>query len=311
VPTIGRPASLRRLLGSLAIQTIRVEEVIVADGSADNSTQEVVNDPVWAQLELLVRLVGVRPPNAVRQREVAISSSRGEYLLLLDDDVELEPTCVEEMFKVIQSDASVVAVMADFNNQFWAEPTPAWRAYLRLLHGVRNGEWQGRVIGPLLKFGYNNSQGQIRPLEWLGTGNSLIRKDSFEKSGGFSHFFLYRSTTNEDVDLGYKIRRVGKIQFCPGARLAHYHDPTGRVSAYRAAEDDLFNRFMILHVTMGYARRRATTLIFAFFIVESISNLLGALRRGQMGHTATLFAGRTSALFRITRCLLSFQTGAS
>ena len=39
-------------------------------------------------------------------------------------------------------------------------------------------------------------------MEWLGSGNSLIRRDAHDRAGGFSNFFLHRTTVNEDVDLG-------------------------------------------------------------------------------------------------------------
>src|SRR5438132_1662826 len=83
VPTIGRPASLRRLLQSLADQTIKVDEVVVGDGSNDEATRQVVVDRQWCASGLEVKRVKVNPPNAVRQRRVAIDASRGALLLLL------------------------------------------------------------------------------------------------------------------------------------------------------------------------------------------------------------------------------------
>lgn len=283
VPTIGRPQSLRRLLSSLAAQSVRVKEVVVADGSETGETAGVTSDPCWMTAGLAVRRIRVRPPHAVRQREAAIAASTGELLLFVDDDVELEVGCIAEMVHVIRRDPSVVAVTADFSNQGWSQPTRAWRAYLRIVHGLKDGEWQGRVVGPLLRYGYDPVPPEAITIEWLGTCNSLVRRAAFEEAGGFSGFFLHRSTMNEDVDLGLKLARVGSIVFCPKARMAHYHDPSGRVSAYQAAEDDLHNRYCVLQVTMGKTRFRSFGLVVVFAIVETMSGLAWCAVRGTGG----------------------------
>lgn len=299
VPTIGRPQSLERLLASLVTQTHQVDEVMIADGSVDGRTADVATSARWVGEGLTVSLVSVQPPHAVRQREAAIMASSGEFLLLLDDDVELEPLCVAEMLKAFAAEPAAVAVMADFNNQVWAMPTRAWRIYLWLLCGMRDDAWQGRILGPLLRYGFNPSPTTTRPCEWIGAGNSLIRRNAFEQAGGFSDFFLHRSTMNEDVDLSLRLGRQGSILFCPHARLGHFHDPGGRVSPQQAAEDDLFNRFHVLHRSAGRSRIAAFGLVMLFAMIESTSNLVGALLRGRPGQSGRLLRGRAAALLRI------------
>jgi GT2 family glycosyltransferase len=150
----------------------------------------------------------------------------------------------------------------------------------------------------LLRFGFNPAPRAPTACEWLGVGNSLIRRDAFAKAGGFSDFFLHRSTMNEDVDLGIRLSRVGAILFCPQARMGHFHDPGGRVSPRQAAEDDLFNRFAILHRTVGHSKGRALRLAATYAALESASNLVGALRRRRWATTGSLIGGRWSGLRR-------------
>lgn len=299
VPTIGRPASLERMLQSLVAQSARVGEVVVADGSAGEETARLVNDPRWPRGGLRVRHLVARPPNAVRQRVAAIAQAAGEYLLLLDDDVVLEPDCVEQMTRVLREDPGIAAVCADFNNQTWPMPTRAWRLYLRYVLGLEEGAWQGRVVGPLLRFGFNPPPREPRPIEWLGTGNTMMRRAVYERSGGFSDFFLHRCTTNEDVDLGLKIARFGRIVFCPAARIGHFHDPGGRVSALIAAEDDLYNRFLVMRRTQGRSAAGAFAQALVYFGIETASNLAGCVRRWRGNDFGARLAGRARALVRI------------
>lgn len=298
VPTIGRPASLTALLASLATQTRRPDEVIVADGSAGEDIARICADGRWLEAGLLVRCVAVHPPHAVRQRQAAIALATGSLILLLDDDVVPEPGCVAAMVTGIAT-PGVVAVNADYNNQTWSEPTRLWRAYLMFVKGMADNAWQGRVVGPLLRFGYWPSPAQPMPMEWLSGNNSLVRRRAFEEAGGFSDFFLHRSTMNEDVDLGLKLGRVGRILLCPAARLAHHHAPSGRVSAAVAAEDDLYNRYLILRRTLGQPRLQAFGLVCLFLGVETLGNLGGSLWRANSRGFFSRLRGRSMAIVRI------------
>lgn len=301
MPTIGRPASLARLLASLAAQTRRLDEVVVADASADDAVARILADPRWPAAGLQVARVPVAPPHAVRQREAAIAAASGALLLLLDDDVELAPDCLERLERALRETPDAAAAMADFSNQRWPGPTRAWRLYLRLAHGLRDGAWQGRVIGPLLRFGFDPPPPDVRRVEWIATCNTLVRRAAFERAGGFSSFFLTRATTHEDVDLGLRLARVGPLLFCPQARLAHHHDPAGRLSARASAEDELHNRYCVLRFTLGRSRAAALTSVLIYAALESASNAAGAARRRSAGAVPALIAGRLRALERLLR----------
>lgn len=306
VPTIGRPESLRRMLESLARQSFKVDEVLVADGSADGGTADLVAEACWEQAGLRIRQLIVQPPNAVRQRVAAIAEARGDYLLLLDDDVVLEPDCIEQMITLLRKDTAIVGVSADFNNQSWSMPTTAWRLYLRYVLGMDEGAWQGRVVGPLLRFGYNPSPGRPMPIEWIGAGNTMMRSAAYHRAGGFSDFFLYRCTMNEDVDLGLKLAKLGKLALCPAARMGHFHAPGGRVSPMIAAEDDLYNRYLVMRRTQGRSSIAAFGLILLFFSIETVSSLAGCLRRMRGNGFGSRLAGRSRAVAKI---VLRVRTG--
>jgi GT2 family glycosyltransferase len=257
-----------------------------------------VDEPQWRELN--VRRVVVNPPNAVRQREAAIKIATGEFLLFLDDDVVLEPECVAHMMDLLKTNADLVGVTADFNNQAWPQPTKMWQWYLLYVLGLRKEEWQGRVVGPLLRFGYNPVPAGPAPMEWLGTCNSLVRYSAYQQAGGFSKFFLHRCTINEDVDLGLKLSRIGRILFCPAARMSHHHAPEGRVTPMLAAEDDLFNRFFILRQTLGMSALRAFLLVTLYFGIETTSSFLGCVRRLNFRNFFPRLGGHLRALGRIS-----------
>jgi GT2 family glycosyltransferase len=171
--------------------------------------------------------------------------------------------------------------------------------YLRHVLKLDRERWQGRVVGPLLRFGFNPVPAAAQPMEWLGSGSSLVRRSGFLSAGGFSDFFLHRCTINEDVDLGLKLQRTGRILFCPDARMAHNHAPGGRVTKFLAAEDDLFNRYFILRRTARHHFLRAFGLVVLYFGVETLSQFLGCVRRLNFRGFAGQLGGRLRAFGRI------------
>lgn len=298
VPTIGRADSLTALLEALLAQTRRPDEVIVADGSDGAAVRGVVAAPRWRAAGLDVRYLAVQPPNAVAQRKAAIMQATGSLLLLLDDDVVPEPGCVAALVNCLET-CNAVAASADFSNQDWPPPTTLWRWYLRGCHGIAGQAWQGKVVGPLLRFGYHPVPRTPMPMEWLGSGNSLIRRDVYDRAGGFSDFFLHRSTTNEDVDLGLKVAREGAIVLCPSARMAHMHAPGGRASVRVLAEDDLYNRYCIITQTLGRTKTSARASVLTFVVLETASALAATVRTFRANGFGDRLAGRVAALARI------------
>lgn len=310
VPTIGRPESLEQLLCSISKQTVRPAEVVVADGSSEPETERLLADPRWVAAGLVLRRVVVQPPHAVRQREAAVARSIGDLLFFLDDDIELESDCIEQMVSCLTKQPGAVAVMGTFTNMSWPQPTRAWRLYLQWVLGLKPDEWQGRVLGPLLRFGFDPLPTVVRRCDWIGTCNSLVRRVAYQAVGGFSDFFLHRCTMNEDVDLGIKLTRVGRILFCPMGRMAHYHAPSGRVPPAQVAEDDLHNRYLILRRTCGLVRSQALSQVFLFALVESLSALLGGVRRKRFNSFWQQLFGRVAGLRRVVELGLSTTTKA-
>ena len=88
VPTIGRPASMARLLRSLSAQrgAPAFEVVVVADGVAPAATG--TGDPRGWPFEL--RVTACEGRGAAAARNTGARAATSHVLLFLDDDVELD-----------------------------------------------------------------------------------------------------------------------------------------------------------------------------------------------------------------------------
>ena len=278
IPTVGRPELLRLCLESLARQTVQIAEVVVVHCGSDSETLAVTKDPRWREAGFEVRYFHHPERNCARQRNFAIAQAKHDYLLLIDDDVEVDPHWVEELFKPIRNDPSVGATMGNLTNQPMATPTFFWRLYRRLLYGEVEGLKPGTLIGAALPNGYPTTAKDPIPCEWIGGGVSALRRDAFESVGGFASFFT-GSSPGEDLDLGYRLSRKWKVFYVPTAKCIHHQAPSGREQLDQHQYLSMRARFGILTITMGKSRHAALAHVGLWALVQFLSEL-ASLRHG-------------------------------
>ena len=278
IATVGRPELLRLCLDSLARQTAPVTEVVVVHCGHDPETPALTNDPGWANVGLNVRYFHHPERNCARQRNFGIQQAQHDNLLLVDDDIEVEPTWTEELFKPIWADRKVGATMGRLVNQPMATPTLCWRLYRTLLHGRAKGLEPGRLIGAALPNGFPIAAAEAISCEWIGGGASALRREAFETVGGFASFFE-GSSPGEDLDLGFRLSRSWKVYYVPAARCIHHQAPSGRETSDQHQYLSMRSRFGILTITMGKKHYVALAHIGLWALVQFLSEV-ASLRHG-------------------------------
>lgn len=278
IATVGRPEMLRLCLESLAQQTVRVSEVLVVHCGDDAETFAVTQDTRWHEAGMEVRYFHYQERNCAQQRNFAVERATYDNLLLIDDDVEVDPQWVEELFKPIWSDPNVGATMGNLINQPMATPTLFWRIYRIVMYGRVKGLEPGRLIGAALPNGFPTAAQTLIPCEWIGGGASALRREAFESVGGFASFFT-GSSPGEDLDLGYRLSRKWKVYYVPSAKCIHHQSPSGREETDRQQYLSMRARFGILTITMEKDRYTALGHIALWALVQFLSEV-ASLRRG-------------------------------
>jgi GT2 family glycosyltransferase len=294
IATLGRPDMLKRCLTALTNQTIAVNEVLVVHCGEDQETEELARSDQWAAGGFNVRYFRYPERNAAKQRDFAIQQSCYDRLLLLDDDVEVEPRWVEELFKPIAADSEVAATLGNIVNQAMPRPTFLWRVYRMLLHG-QEGLSYGRLVGAALPNGFPVDAVEPIRCEWIGGGASALRRDAYYAIGGFAPYFT-GSSPGEDLDLGYRLSRSYKVYYVPTARCMHHHAPHGRERIDKHQYLSSRSRFGILWLSMGKSRLRAFAHVALWILVQTLSEL-ASVRRGSLPpHMLLAWRGRIQGL---------------
>ena len=280
IATVGRPELLRRCLESLAKQTAPISEVVVVHCGDDTETMAVTSNPCWAEAGIDVRYFHHAERNCAQQRNFAIERAKYDNLLLIDDDVEVDPHWAEELFRPIWTDREVGATMGRLVNQPMATPTLFWRIYRTLLHGRAKGFQPGRLIGAALPNGFPTTAEKPIACEWIGGGASALRREAFDAVGGFASFFA-GSSPGEVLVLGYRLSRTWKVYYVPAAKCIHHQPPSGREASDQHQYLSKRSRFGIHNITMGKSRHAALAHIALWAMVQCLSEL-ASLRRGHL-----------------------------
>ena len=197
-------------------------EVIVVDDGSPGGGGEIA--AVAAALGSAVRVVR-RSANGGFAAAVneGVAAARGECVLLLNDDMRVEPGCLAALLDALDSRPELFAVTPVILNlaEGFVESTTA----LRFHRGVLDVVLPGRAgAAPA-------AAGEVREIAFACGGALLCRRDELAALGGLSP--LLAPFYWEDVDLGWRARCAGRaIAECGDARVLHEHARTiGRLAA--------------------------------------------------------------------------------
>ncbi|MFI4989733.1 MAG: glycosyltransferase family 2 protein [Solirubrobacterales bacterium] len=253
---------LEKLLPSLARQTHPDLHVIVVDnGSRDDSVRWL--HASWPQVEViaLAENVGVTPA-----LNVCLRAGREELLLLLNNDIVLDPRCVAELVAALQLHHSCAA----------AAPKLLDLARTDVIDGAGDTySWTGRAN----RRGHGTlDRGQFdEPAEVFGAcgGAALYRRSAIEQVGPFDERFF---AMYEDVDWSFRAQLQGWSCWYTPTAVA-YHAGSATVGAL--SEFSLYHnwRNALWVIAKNYPARalvsRAPQLILGQLLTLAI-----ALRRG-------------------------------
>ena len=212
IPTYNQLEALKRNLSSIKSKTTykNYEIIIVTNNLDENSDMrkylKTIDDQVYVYPEYY---------SFGGMNNFAASKAQGEFLLFLNDDIEVvSPNWLEAFLSLAlnESTGAVGAKILSSNGKLQDTGGIVWK----------NGNaWNfGRFHDPNEpKFNY------VRDVDYCSGSCLFVKKEIFEKIGGFDRTF--DPAYWEDTDLCYSIRKLGyQILYQPLASLIHYEGLT-------------------------------------------------------------------------------------
>ena len=264
IPTADRPDDITKCLDSLAGQSVKIKEIIIVDASEGKETGRIcenisrgIRDSSGRELSspngylsLIYLRSGVR--GAASQRNEGVAAASQEFILFMDDDVELQQGCLAKLWEAITSDRSIGGASSMIINQKYFTPGTVTRIFYRLVSGKRLETFAGRCLGPVLTVLPEDREDlpEVLPVEWLNAGCTLYRRVALPMPVFPDYFTGY--SLGEDVNLSLTVAKKWKLVNARTARLFH----NGRAGAHKSdpaelARMGLVNRHYIMTRTLG------------------------------------------------------------
>lgn len=244
VPTCLRPEMIDRLLGNLLNQVHQPNDVLIVDSSPDSRTQEIVNR--WQRSFPLGVLRWLSSqPGLTRQRNIGIDNISCDLICMLDDDVVLDPNCLAELVKFMDSlegqnfGGAGIYITNEYGQHYYSYERLYYR--LGIYEDLTPGKWL--YCGDFIQLSrLNPFEGSVTTDFCAGCGAVYrravlleIRPDSNFPFGG------------EDKHLGLRISQKYPLAIVGTARLHHDRVLGGaRISPYKQSIRTMRNRAVIL-----------------------------------------------------------------
>ena len=120
IPTLNRPADLKRCLDSLVAQTLPPDELIIVDQSSDEQTKNLLEEYRQKYGHVIPSFIYIlqAEKSSARARNLGASLAKGEILSFTDDDIILYPDYLERIMAGFK-DPQVGGVMGNVENPIY------------------------------------------------------------------------------------------------------------------------------------------------------------------------------------------------
>jgi len=260
---------LQTCLDSLRLQTYSERSIVVVDNGSTDDSQAFIRQhyPEVILIENACNL-GFSAGNNVGMRFALQAGA--DYVVLLNQDTEVDPRWLEELVRVAEADPQIGAVASQmylYTHKTLLNSTGIEMNYAGLA-------WDRG-------FGRVDEAERQWPTEVLGvTGGAMfLRAEALRRVGFFdSRYFAYC----EDLDLSVRLWEGGyRLVYAPAARL--YHRFSASLGDESSSKILLMQsnrwRFILKHFPVGQLLRHGPVLL-----TQERKFLVGLLRRGDFSH---------------------------
>jgi len=195
---------LKKNLEQVIKMSPEAEEIIVADDASPDKSVEYIKElqKKYSKLKLIANKKNL---GFGKNSNNAISKSKGDFVVMLNSDIFPHPDYIKNSLKHFNNSEVMGVGFAEEEHQNWARIY--WKSgYLQHEAGI-------------------NNISKTHITAWLSGGSSIVRKEIFEKLGGFDD--IYEPFYCEDLDLGYRAWKSGyTLLWEPKCIVNHRHEST-------------------------------------------------------------------------------------
>jgi glycosyltransferase involved in cell wall biosynthesis len=244
LPTYNRANLLPQCIDSIIAQSYYNWELIISDDASTDDTSAISQQ--YTKINPRIRYIkNFSRLGLPANRNVAISLSLGKIMFFIEDDLVVEKDCLEilvDTFEALVNSGENVGAIAPklllkSKDRFTKGPLSLDTKITKNKSACRFDTKTG-----LMYRNFDISGDKIEDVPDVHAC-SLYLKDALQKVGGYEENAYKGNYTCEEVDLNFRIRKIGyKLYFQPNAVVHHYKSESGGV---RLSSAYLTNYYMV------------------------------------------------------------------
>lgn len=230
IATLNSGKTIRQCLESILDSSFDAFEVILVDNGSNDNTIEIAKE-----LGVTTIIQNCQDQGQAGSLNIGARKARGDYLMFVDSDAFLDRTCIADLLKVIESDATIGAVqplILDYKVNIRGGSSKTPLAYMDT-----NGEPVNRWV--------DLSTNGIREIFFCAPIAMMTSRQIFDTVGGFDDsFYAY----GFEVDYGWRLWLAGyRCVISFEARATHVGGVTSsKLGIFRAVFHQEKNKMAML-----------------------------------------------------------------
>jgi len=254
------------MFSMLETKDFKWEVVVVDNNSSDGSIDYFKN--LQSQFNNFSVTASSQNNGFAKASNIGAGSASGEFLLFLNPDTEFIETGMQKVLDFFNSKNKVEKIgivgakLLNFDNSIQYScrsfPTLARQFYESyFLHRIFS---RSKIFGSYFLSDWNHES--IRKVDWLSGAFMLIKKEVFERIGGFDEgFFMY----SEDADICLRLSRAGFKNYYFN-QYSIRHDDGAIASSNKALRNSQIWRSRRLYFLKNYSLTHALLESYLFFL---------------------------------------------
>jgi GT2 family glycosyltransferase len=219
--TIDRLENIKRCLSSVAGQSYRPDEIIIVDASKSNLTKNYISDLKSPGLKVVY--IKQKGTGISRARNIGIKISKGNFIVFLDDDVELASNnFLNSMIQILKKHGETVGGLTALEIE---TRKPSLKTIVRKYYDMFF--LINRFIPTTMHILRKTKHG-FSYVDMLGGSVLAFKKNILEK-------FLFDESINfgEDLDISLRIGKSYKLAICEKAKFYHHKPEVLQVKKHK------------------------------------------------------------------------------